>query len=576
LILPAKPIRSSLSFSLPAWLALVFLTPLLRAQTVGGTVDLKFRFDGKGTRKRFGFSVAGAGDVDGDGFGDLIVGVPYAKLSRFAKPGAAFVLSGATGGKMARLDGPSDRNLLGWSVSAAGDIDGDGHADLFVGSPGSSPNSVGGAGSAFVFSGATGGQLLRLDGQEYGGGLGVSVACTGDLDGDGIGDLIAGADETDANGLFHAGSAFVFSGGTGVPLFRFDGLEAGDFMGGSVASARDVNGDGFDDLIVGAVFAAPNGLADAGSAFVFSGATGAPIHRFDGLSAGERLGNAVAGAGDVDGDGFDDLVVGAVFASPGGLQYAGSAFVFSGATGTILFRCDGLKAGDRLGNSVAGAGDVDGDGFDDVVVGAPGADPEGLGDAGSMLIFSGATGTLLFRFDGQEARGALGWSVAGAGDVDRDGRSDLITGAIGTNPKHIKGAGSAFVFTFNPILKASAETLSVSAGGKIDYTINFPDADAGQEYGLLLSSHGTGPTLLKGLPVPLTRDRFFAASAQGNTPPQGIDFQGFLDSKGKAFARFTAAPGTLPARLIGRTLFLAAVDKKHDFSSVARKLVFLP
>lgn len=120
-------------------------------------------------------------------------------------------------------------------------------------------------------------------------------------------------------------------GGTEDLKWRFDGQAPGDRLGGPLSSAGDVDGDGFDDLVVGAPFANPNGLRDAGSVFVFSGATGAQLLRLDGLSIGDNLGGSVAGAGDVDGDGFGDLVVGAPGASPNGLTRAGSAFVFSGA-----------------------------------------------------------------------------------------------------------------------------------------------------------------------------------------------------------------------------------------------------
>jgi len=189
---------------------------------------------------------------------------------------------------------------------------------------------------------------------------------------------------------------------------------------------------------------------------------------------------------------------------------------------------------------------------------------------------AGGTHDPAFRFDGLSAGGELWHGVACAGDLDADGRPDLAAGARFADPGGLSKAGSAFVFTFNPILTASSETFSVSAGGTIDYALDYPDADAGGKYGILLSARGTGPILFKGLRIPLTKDRFFLDSIRGKTPPPARNFQGVLDAQGRATAHLVAAAGSLPARLIGRTIFLAAVNQKLDFSSVARRIDFTP
>jgi len=569
-------VRATILMLALAGLTLAFLPTLLSAQTVGGTVNLKYRFDGSAVGDQLGNSVSGAGDVDGDGFADLIVGAQLANSNGLGASGSAFVFSGADGSQLFRFDGQASIDLLGRSVSGAGDVDGDGFDDLIVGAPQADPGGLSEAGSAFVFSGADGSQLFRFDGQASGEFLGNSVSGAGDVDGDGFADLIVGASRATTSGLTQAGSAFVFSGADGSQLFRFDGSAVNDLLGEVVSGAGDVDGDGFADLIVGARLADPGGLISAGSAFVFSGADGSQLFRFDGSAVDDQLGGSVSGAGDVDGDGFPDLIVGAEGSDPGGLSVAGSAFVFSGADGSQLFRFDGSAAGDALGRSVSGAGDVDGDGFPDLIVGAIGADPGGISLAGSAFVFSGADGSQLFRFDGQASGEFLGNSESGAGDVNGDGLADWIIGVKNADPGGLRLAGSAFVFAFNPILTASSETFSVSAGGTIDYAIDFPDVDAGQKYGVLLSARGTGPTPFKGLLIPLKKDSFFVASTKGNTPPQGLNFQGTLDLQGQATAHFTASPGSLPNKLIGHSIFLAAVNKKLDFSSVARRVDFLP
>jgi len=413
----------------------------------------------------------------------------------------------------------------------------------------------------------------RFDGLGAGDFLGGPVANVGDVDGDGVPDLIVGALRADPDGLDNAGSVFVFSGATGDPIWRFDGLGAGDMLGGSVAGAGDVDGDGVPDLVVGALQGCLNSPSRAGSAFVFSGATGNQICCFDGQVSEDLLGQSVAGAGDVDLDGRADLIVGAPGVDLNNLFNAGSAIVFSGCTGNPILRFDGQEAKGNLGNSVASAGDVDGDGVPDLIVGAPGENSSS--SAGSAFVFSGATGVRLFRFDGQATHDHLG-TVAGAGDVDGDGRPDLIVGALLADPNGLPDAGSAFVFTFNPILSASGEVLSVTSGGTIDYAIDFPDVDAGTAYKILVSTRGTGPTTLNGLLIPLTPDNLFRASRNGNTPSVTSGFQGTLDSEGKAMAHVTVPPFALPLKLLGRrsSLHLAVINSKFDFSSVARTLRF--
>ena len=185
-----------------------------------------------------------------------------------------------------------------------------------------------------------------------------------------------------------SGSAF----GAFTLLHQKNGSSAFDFMGRAVAGAGDVDGDGKADFIVGA----SRELTGAGSVFVYSGATGALLYRKDSSDSLSYFGFSVAGAGDVNGDGKADFLVGAFQADPGGLENAGSVFLYSGADGSLLYRKDGAGFGDEFGISVAGAGDVNGDAKSDFIVGARLADPNGVSNAGSAYLFSGATGELLY------------------------------------------------------------------------------------------------------------------------------------------------------------------------------------
>jgi hypothetical protein len=548
------------------------------AQVVGGDWPTHHQFDGSSSNDRIGDTVSNAGDVNNDGFDDIIVGAPWAAPGGLFGAGSAFVYSGADGSILYQFHGAAANDNLGNSVSNAGDVNNDGFEDVIVGAPYTA--LAGGAyGSAFIYSGADGSILQRFDATASSGTFGHSVSNAGDVNADGVDDVIIGAWAADPGGLSNAGSAFVYSGTGGAYLYRFDGLTAGDYLGDSVSNAGDINADGFDDLIVGAWAAAPGGLNDAGSAFVFSGANGSVLHQFDGAAAGDYLGDCVSNAGDVNADGFDDLIVGAPSAIPGLITSAGSAYVFSGADGSTLYQFDGSAIYDYLGYSVSNAGDINADGFADLIVGAVGMDPGGLGYAGSALVYSGADGSMLHRFDGATAGDHLGDSVSNAGDVNADGLADLVIGAVYASPGGLPLAGSAYVFGFRPLLTASTNTLSAASGGTISFDLAFPQQDANMPYRILFSTSGTGPSFY-GVDIPLSRDPYARNSFLGSYPFQTVvDMHGTLDASGTATASFSV-PANALAGAIGRTLNFAAIVMPTGLlpttSSVAVTLEIVP
>ncbi len=357
---------------------------------------LLYQKNGVANGDGYGSSVAGCGDVDGDGIADFIVG---ARATSSYDAGSIFVYSGATGILLFRKDGLGDMQL-GFSVSGAGDVNGDGRADFIAGAPFADPAGLTDAGSAFVYSGLDGSLLFEKDGGASGDASGWSVAGVGDIDGDGKSDFIVGSRFAASGGLIDAGSAFVYSGADGSLLYKKSGAAFGDEFGVSVAGIGDVTADGRPDFIIGAWKANPNGAEGAGSVYVYSGLTGSLLYQKNGVGPSDGFGNSTAGAGDVDGDGVADFIVGAPQASPAGLTSAGSAYVYSGSSGALLFQKNGAVAGDRMGFSVAGGGDVNGDSRNDFVISAPNADPNGLDAAGSVFVFSGATGNLIFQKSG--------------------------------------------------------------------------------------------------------------------------------------------------------------------------------
>ena len=477
-----------------------------------------------------GTSVSSAGDINNDGIADLIIGAPNASPNGAAS-GKSHVLFGGddvTGGFSAlllsgldpargfALDGVAAGDLSGTSVSAAGDVNNDGIDDLIIGAPGASTKGaaagdsyvlfgaarVNGGFSSVFLSGLDGVKGFAINGVAAGDKTGTSVSAIGDVNNDGIDDLLMGAPTASPSGT-DSGISYVLFGGADINSsfsslflsgldsakgFGLTGVAAGDFSGSTVSAAGDINNDGIDDLILGAPSANPSGAASGKSHVLFGGENIGGGFNFlflagldatlgfalDGVAAGDRSGTSVSSACDINNDGIDDLIIGAPGARPNGAA-SGKSFVLFGASnvslgfnslflsglnGTNGFGTNGVSAGDQTGFSVSCAGDINDDGIDDLIIGAPGASPHGAETGSAFVLFggpnvsggftsiflSGLNGRNGFRINGEQAGDRFGHSVSAAGDVNNDGVDDVIIGAPKADTKGVDSGNSYIIF----------------------------------------------------------------------------------------------------------------------------------
>ncbi|MCB9765595.1 MAG: FG-GAP repeat protein [Alphaproteobacteria bacterium] len=432
-----------------------------------GLAAVGLKFVGEDIGDWAGNSVAGVGDVDGDGLADVMVGAPY-----HAGTGAAYLVLGShsiSGADLsqsfATLLGEGSDDRAGARVAGAGDFNADGHDDILIGAHLTDTSNGSESGAVYLFQGPVASGRMNLSGADHVfwgenayDEAGYSVAGVGDVNGDGYMDLLVGAFREDTAGS-SGGAAYLVLGSSNLPSspqsletsdVKFVAEGPGDWAGLSVSGAGDMNGDGVDDVLIAAEKESSAGEL-AGAVYVVLGqttmSTGVRLlssadAKYTGESRDDRAGEPVACAGDVNNDGYSDVLIGARVASNGD----GAAYLLLGAStsppGGSLSAADvkytASSGGSRVGESVAGVGDVNADDYDDVLIAARGDSRMGT-EAGAVFLQFGVAappGTVdldqtqdkyLAENEGDQA----GESVAGAGDVNGDGLPDFLIGAYG-------------------------------------------------------------------------------------------------------------------------------------------------
>jgi hypothetical protein len=389
----------------------------------------------RGTQPNSAFgSIASLGDVDGDGVDDFVVGDSGDFWNFSTEPGRAYVYSGADRSLLYEFVGDNPGDCFGFAVGNAGDVDGDGVNDVIVGAMQWIDWKATGLGYVRVFSGADGHVIRTHYGTQSNAAFGVVVSSAGDVDADGHADYLVDAQWETVNGVAYASAVHLYSGATGAELFTVGGKAYFDYVGYSLAPAGDVNGDGHDDFLVGSIGETTPAGIRAGVARLYSGKDFSVIYEIDGTVDGADMGTAVAGGHDLNGDGVPDFAVGA----PAGDSLTGfdlgKVLVYSGKDGSLLQVHGGLAAWDVFGSALSMDADVDGDGTADLAVGAPfTTSDDGL--IGAAYVFSGKTGNLLMSEYGKNTGvdptfgSDFGWQLAGLRDLTGDGEDELIFSA---------------------------------------------------------------------------------------------------------------------------------------------------
>ncbi len=551
----------SLPSILIPFIVVAFATPLLAQETVGGEWYDLHTYEGIFEGDHYGKSIDTLSDINGDGWKDWIIGAPGAENSSGnIDAGIARVYSGKNGKLLYAFQGGGAYDHMGTAVGSPRDVDGDGYKDILVSADWEDAGGLHNSGAVYLFSGFNGSLIHRWEGGSIDDNLGTTVSGVGDFNGDTVFDVLVGAPFADNpfTGEADTGAVYVFSGAPPYePLHQYYGQMPQELHGKVATGVGDLDGDGIYDIIAGSPYAENNqGMPYAGAITMYSGVTGQVIYRLSGQGPYEYFGSSVTRIYDITDDGAQDFLVGAPGASSGWPPNTGAAFLFSGLDGTLLRSHFGENLGDQFGGSIAGVIDIDRDGVKDYAIAADHADPSGLSDAGSVYLYSGATGAFLAQWDGPHDHAFYGNAICGTGAFLANDQIGILIGSEWADPAGKVDAGTVDLKCYDPYLYVDGDFLgagrlaariSASTGGVIDFHVDFPDEAAGYDYRVLISKSGPAITRFRDLQIPMAMDYLAVHSWFGVYTDSGVfqNFTGTLDAEGKAHPRFGIGPDKL-------------------------------
>jgi len=482
--------------------------------------------DGQERNECLGERIACFDDVDADQIADLLVGLPFCEVR---------IYSGRTGSLIDCLPREEDNDGFGQAVACCADLDGDQVQDFLVGA-----HFGGDGGRAYLYSGKTRALLDTFSGEALGEEFGFAVAGLGDADRDGLGDFaISGCY---AN---FSGSVYVYSGRTHQLLRRIDGESNARCFGAAVDDAGDLDGDGTPDLLIGApALGSPQGYA-----YVYSGFSGALIHRWVATDRYAWFGYDLSRIDDLDGDGVNECLIGAWGYS--------KAFLYSGSSGALIRAYEDYG---NLGASVDGIGDMNLDGKEDFLISEPISNCDGSAPTGRAIVYSGASLERLYCFSGENAYDGFGVQVHGPGDLNGDRIADLVVSAPVwdiSSEQHTAGRIYAYSGLHRPDMQALSpvrgrydSTLPILVQG--DHLATHPDLEI--EFGGALATnvvivddhtvtcdapvHATGPVDVV-LATPVGSDSL----EQGFTFTPAISMEGTPQPGSLVLLHFLVEPG---------------------------------
>ena len=451
--------------------------------------SLIWQFTGWRDEQNLGVDIPFLGDVNQDGFQDILVSLPRESTSSLTMNGSMLALSGLDGSILWQVDGAADLEHLGSDALVLDDLDADGIFEIAVAFPEASTNGLSLNGQVQILSGATGQAIWATAGTEIGEFMGEVLGQPGDLNGDGTPDIIVGSPLASTQGLFKNGSVKALSGADGSLIWSYFGSANFLGWGSKIIPARDIDGDGINEVISSNPGASTNGLWQNGVIAAFSGATGQLVWQLDGSTDLTQLGETAAIVGDIDLDGVLDFVLGVPHHSANGMLDAGQIRCVSGLTGSTIWQLDGTVLYGLLGENLEALADLDGDRVYEVFTASPDADSNGMADSGFAMLIDGADGSIKWHLIGSTNGEHLGENTFTNQDFSGDGIDDVVVGSPRAEHNGVFNAGKIFC-----IDSATGNNLWVAGGSEKEQSVGhrmyvLTDANNDQTIDLVATSH---------------------------------------------------------------------------------------